>query len=304
MADLKTWCDKPLHGVDGKHVTIVHGSFPAGWVGGRHYHTGPVYVYVLDGSFTVDEQGKPRQTFTAGQLYEEPIGTPMQARNISTSEQLKVFSSRCTATGNRWRTGWSEPLPGRDRAGRVTRDVATIRPGASLRRASPRPADRVRLAPATGRPGGRQRARPSAPTGSSDIGIRPAALNFVHERLNVNLSPSWRLRVGQELLDLDLARDVARPVRRADAGRDAARREPPAGQGSQPRGCCPRQTARLLERGLGLCMRRSPSARAPAGRAGSQISSRERGRASNMPACSIISSQPVACPSVRVMNML
>ena len=91
-ADMKTLVDnKPLHGVDGKHVTIVHGSFPAGWLGGRHYHTGPVYVYVLEGSFTIDEQGKPRQTFTVGQLYEEPIGTPMQARNISISEQLKVL---------------------------------------------------------------------------------------------------------------------------------------------------------------------------------------------------------------------
>jgi quercetin dioxygenase-like cupin family protein len=91
-ADIKPLVDnKPLHGVDGKHVTIVHGSFPAGWLGGRHYHTGPVYVYVLEGSFTIDEQGKPRQTFTVGQLYEEPIGTPMQARNISISEQLKVL---------------------------------------------------------------------------------------------------------------------------------------------------------------------------------------------------------------------
>ena len=50
-----------------------------------------MYVYILEGHFTVDEQGKPRQTFTAGQLYEEPIGTPMQARNISGSEQLKVL---------------------------------------------------------------------------------------------------------------------------------------------------------------------------------------------------------------------
>jgi quercetin dioxygenase-like cupin family protein len=90
-ADLKMLVDKPFPGMDGKHVTILHGSFPAGWVGGRHYHTGPVYVYVLEGRFTVDEQGKPRQTFTAGQLYEEPIGTPMQARNISASEQLKVL---------------------------------------------------------------------------------------------------------------------------------------------------------------------------------------------------------------------
>ena len=90
-AALKTLAEKPLHGVDGKQVTILHGAFPGGWVGGKHYHTGPVYVYVLEGSFTVDELGKPRQTFTVGQLYEEPIGTPMQARNISTSEQLRIL---------------------------------------------------------------------------------------------------------------------------------------------------------------------------------------------------------------------
>jgi quercetin dioxygenase-like cupin family protein len=87
----KKLADKPLPGVDGKHVTILQGAFPAGWVGGRHYHSGPVYVYVLEGRFTVDEQGKPPQTFTAGQLYEEPIGTPMQARNISASEQLRIL---------------------------------------------------------------------------------------------------------------------------------------------------------------------------------------------------------------------
>jgi quercetin dioxygenase-like cupin family protein len=90
-ADLKTLVGEPLHGIAGKQVTILHGTFPAGWVGGRHYHTGPVYVYVLEGSFTIDEQGKPRQTFTAGQLYVEPIGIPMQARNISAAEQLKAL---------------------------------------------------------------------------------------------------------------------------------------------------------------------------------------------------------------------
>jgi quercetin dioxygenase-like cupin family protein len=90
-ADVKTLLDKSLPGVEGKQVTILHGTFPAGWVGGAHYHTGPVYVYVLEGTFTVDEQGKPRRTITAGQLYEEPIGTPMQARNISASEPLKIL---------------------------------------------------------------------------------------------------------------------------------------------------------------------------------------------------------------------
>src|SRR5262245_27429228 len=90
-ADVKTLLDKPLPGVERQQVTILYGAFPAGWVGGMHYHSGPVYVYVLEGSFTVDEQGKPRQTITAGQLYEEPIGKPMQARNISASQPLKIL---------------------------------------------------------------------------------------------------------------------------------------------------------------------------------------------------------------------
>jgi hypothetical protein len=62
-----------------------------GWVGGKHYHTGPVYVYILEGSFATDEQGKERQTLKAGELYREPIGTPMQARNPNPSEPLKIL---------------------------------------------------------------------------------------------------------------------------------------------------------------------------------------------------------------------
>jgi quercetin dioxygenase-like cupin family protein len=83
--------NEPLHGVQGQEITIEHYSFPPGWVGGKHYHTGPVYVYVLEGSFATDEQGKERQNFKAGELYREPIGTPMQARNLNASEPLKIL---------------------------------------------------------------------------------------------------------------------------------------------------------------------------------------------------------------------
>jgi quercetin dioxygenase-like cupin family protein len=90
-ADKKTLINEPLDGVPGHEVTVAHFSFPPGWVGGKHYHTGPVYVYVLEGSFTIDEQGKERQNFKAGELYREPIGAPMQARNLNASEPLKLL---------------------------------------------------------------------------------------------------------------------------------------------------------------------------------------------------------------------
>ena len=87
----KTLINEPLHGMEAQVVTIDHYTLPAGWVGGKHYHTGPVYVYVLEGSFAVDEQGRERQTFKAGELYKEPIGTRMQARNLNASAPLKLL---------------------------------------------------------------------------------------------------------------------------------------------------------------------------------------------------------------------
>ncbi len=98
-ADKKTLINEPLHEVEAQIVTIDHLTVPPGWVGGKHYHTGPVYVYVLEGSFTIDEQGKERRTYKAGELYREPIGAPMQARNLNASEPLKLLVFQVTAKG-------------------------------------------------------------------------------------------------------------------------------------------------------------------------------------------------------------
>jgi quercetin dioxygenase-like cupin family protein len=90
-AETKMLVDKPLATVDGRQVILMHATLKPGFVGGKHYHTGPVFVYVLEGVFTIDEPGKPRRTFKAGQVYEEPIGTPMQAFNVSTSETTRIL---------------------------------------------------------------------------------------------------------------------------------------------------------------------------------------------------------------------
>lgn len=98
-AGKRTLINEPLHGVEGQVVTINHLVVPPGWVGGKHHHTGPVYVYVLEGSFTIDEQGKERRTFDAGELYKEPIGAPMQARNLNASEPLEVLVFQVSLKG-------------------------------------------------------------------------------------------------------------------------------------------------------------------------------------------------------------
>jgi quercetin dioxygenase-like cupin family protein len=90
-AEIKTLVQEPLPGVEGKQVTIMHVTAPADWVGGKHYHTGPVYVYILKGPFAVDEEGKGTQVFETGQVYEEPIGEPMQARNTNADGPMEML---------------------------------------------------------------------------------------------------------------------------------------------------------------------------------------------------------------------
>lgn len=98
-AQKKSLVNEALHGAPEKQVTIDHYVLPAGWVGGKHYHAGPVYVYVLEGVLAMDEQGKPRQMFRAGDVYVEPIGVAMQGRNPSASASTKILVIQVTPKG-------------------------------------------------------------------------------------------------------------------------------------------------------------------------------------------------------------
>lgn len=83
--------EEPLHGASDRTVIIKEFSLPAGHVGGRHSHTGPVYVYVLDGELSIQLDSQKSQTLKAGELYVEPVGQVMQARNMSSSADLKIL---------------------------------------------------------------------------------------------------------------------------------------------------------------------------------------------------------------------
>jgi quercetin dioxygenase-like cupin family protein len=98
-AEIKTLVQKPIPGVEGKQLTIFHVSAPPEWVGGKHYHTGPVYVYVLKGPFTVDQEGKSTQVFEAGEVYEEPVGEPMQAKNTNAGEPMEMLVVQISDAG-------------------------------------------------------------------------------------------------------------------------------------------------------------------------------------------------------------
>ncbi len=79
----------PLAGVEGKVVIIKHFSLPPGFVGGKHFHPGPVFVYVLEGELSV-ETDAGIETISAGQLYREELRQTMVGKNLSTTDAAKI----------------------------------------------------------------------------------------------------------------------------------------------------------------------------------------------------------------------
>ena len=89
-ARAKTLHQGPLHGVEGKEMIVKHFSIPPEYVGGKHLHPGPVFVYVLEGVLTVELDGETK-TFSAGELYPEDIDAPMIGKNLSGTDDLELL---------------------------------------------------------------------------------------------------------------------------------------------------------------------------------------------------------------------
>ena len=80
-----------LPGLQGQEANVMRAEMPPGWVGGKHYHPGHVFVYVLEGAMTLDLEGKTLVTIRAGEIYHELPNQVMQAKNPSAAEGLKLI---------------------------------------------------------------------------------------------------------------------------------------------------------------------------------------------------------------------
>jgi len=87
-----------LANIAGKTAIIKQFTLPGGFVGGKHYHPGNVYVYVLEGALTVETEKKVI-TVRAGELYPEVPGMVMQGKNASKSEPVKFVVFQIGETG-------------------------------------------------------------------------------------------------------------------------------------------------------------------------------------------------------------
>jgi len=71
-------------------VSVLTASFKPGDQTVFHTHRFPVTVYVLEGTFTLQFDGRPEVTVKAGEAYVEPPNVKMTGYNRSATEPLKV----------------------------------------------------------------------------------------------------------------------------------------------------------------------------------------------------------------------
>ena len=71
-------------------MTITHFGISAGFVGHKHMHSGPIFVYVLEGELTVESEGETK-TFKRGEIYAKDAGQAVTGMNLSLSDDLEIL---------------------------------------------------------------------------------------------------------------------------------------------------------------------------------------------------------------------
>jgi quercetin dioxygenase-like cupin family protein len=73
-----------------QQVRVLTATFKPGDKTVFHTHRSPVTVYILEGAFTLELEGRPPVTVSAGQAYVEPPNVRMTGYNKSASAPLRV----------------------------------------------------------------------------------------------------------------------------------------------------------------------------------------------------------------------
>jgi quercetin dioxygenase-like cupin family protein len=75
---------------EAQEVRVLTAAFKPGDKTVFHTHRSPVTVYVLEGQFTLDLDGRPPVVVGAGQAFVEPPNVKMTGYNKSSTEPLRV----------------------------------------------------------------------------------------------------------------------------------------------------------------------------------------------------------------------
>jgi quercetin dioxygenase-like cupin family protein len=73
-----------------QEVRVLTASFKPGDRTGFHPHRSPVTVYILEGAFTREMEGRAPVTVKAGQAFVEPPNVKMTGYNRSTTDPIRL----------------------------------------------------------------------------------------------------------------------------------------------------------------------------------------------------------------------
>ena len=80
-----------LAGIAGKQAMVYRVEFAPGASGGKHRHPGDTFVYVLDGTLTLEEEGKGPRSLNAGEVVQEVPTGIYKATNTSMTSPVTVL---------------------------------------------------------------------------------------------------------------------------------------------------------------------------------------------------------------------
>jgi quercetin dioxygenase-like cupin family protein len=80
-----------LEGVEGTEIVIYIAELAPGAVGAKHYHPGPEFFYVLEGTLGHEPEGGPVHTMKTGDFGSNPNKSVHTIRNPSTTERAKAI---------------------------------------------------------------------------------------------------------------------------------------------------------------------------------------------------------------------
>ena len=84
--------------IPGREAVQAIATFQPGAESGRHTHPGEEFAYILEGSITLESQGKPAVTKKAGEGFIIPAGTVHNAKNASAAA-AKVLATYIVEKG-------------------------------------------------------------------------------------------------------------------------------------------------------------------------------------------------------------
>src|SRR5580704_16863671 len=88
-----------LPDIKGSQMNVWVADIAPGGETGRHTHPTPRFVYVLEGAVTLEMDGKPSQTFKAGQAFVELPNMVHNFKNASTTEPAKGLGFQYAGEG-------------------------------------------------------------------------------------------------------------------------------------------------------------------------------------------------------------